>query len=113
MTWYGGRMRSVGELSSVGALGGLVLLLVCVVGSGRQDAGAATRPVAAENSAPGGLLFPVPAVSPSAMVNTSNACWAVTVSVSDSVSPASIIRRRNCTTATSLDNWLQQNRRQD
>lgn len=69
-----GGTRSVGELVSTGVLGGLVLLAVCLVMAGRPEAKAASRdpgPGPADSS-PADLLFPVPAVSPSAMADSFN-----------------------------------------
>lgn len=77
MKWYGRRGKSAGELTSAGALGGLLFLLVCVVVSVRQEARAEPGPGTLGSSdaadpahRPEGLLFPVPAVSTSAMVNS-------------------------------------------
>ena len=72
MAWYGRRSRSIGELSSAGALGGLVLLLFCVIVPVRQEARAEVRTAAGRDEPPAGLLFPVPAVSPPAMANSFN-----------------------------------------
>ena len=78
MKWYGRRAKSAGELTSAGALGGLLFLLVCVIASARPEATAAPSPGtgtiegASTDSRPADLLFPVPAVSPSAMADSFN-----------------------------------------
>lgn len=53
-------------------LGGCLLLLVCLVVPTRQEAIAATRAGADTGDRPADLLFPVPAVSPSAMADSFN-----------------------------------------
>jgi len=79
MKWYGRRARSAGELFSAGALGGLLLLLVCVVAPARQEAMAATVAGAGGSASgtdsdarPADLLFPVPAAPLSAMADSFN-----------------------------------------
>jgi len=60
---------------SAGVLSGLILLILCVVAPPRQDAAAASLllgPGPSGGSRPDDLLFPVPAVSPSAMANSFN-----------------------------------------
>ena len=81
--WYGRRRFADGTLMRVGALAGLLLLVLCVVEPVRRDAEAAARTTAAtaveilvaavpdpKDLRPIDLLFPVPAVSPSAMTNS-------------------------------------------
>lgn len=73
MAWHGRRSRSAAELTGAGALGGLVFLLVCVAVPARQEARAeAVTAAGREDRPPADLLFPVPAVSPSAMADTFN-----------------------------------------
>lgn len=82
MKWRRGRTRSTGEKTSAGALGGLALLLVCLVVAERPEAKAAPRAGArAEtdeqasantDARPADILFPVPAVSPAAMADSFN-----------------------------------------
>ena len=75
--WYGRRAASALELTSAGAFGGLLFLLVCVLVPARQEASTEPDPgaSAASSSAdpairPAELLFPVPAASPSAMADS-------------------------------------------
>jgi len=77
MRWYGRRAASASELTSAGALGGLLFLLVCVVVPARQEARAepgagAGGAASAADPRPEKLLFPVPAASRAAMADSFN-----------------------------------------
>lgn len=69
---------SVGELTSAGGFGGVLLLIVCLIAPARPEARAATgalavtdeRTAASAVARPSELLFPVPAVSPAAMADS-------------------------------------------